>query len=66
MARQRRTIGPRQQVELGALRDMPRDERLRLLTQSATECGGRSDIEWGLTYKRLLSKAGVSRDRRRS
>ena len=54
MPRQRRRIGPRKKVDIASLREMPRDERLQLLTQSVTECGGRSEADWGPSYRRLL------------
>lgn len=56
MPRHRRTIGPRVKLDISALRDLPQEERLRLLTQNTTEVGGRSDDEWGPTYRHKLTE----------
>lgn len=64
MPRHRRVIGPRRKIDIASLRDLPREERLRLLTQSFTECGGRSEAEWGGSFKRALSDAKSVEDRR--
>lgn len=57
MPRQRRVMGPRKKIDLASLREMTREERLRLLTQSFTECGGRSETDWGEKYRLSLSHA---------
>ncbi len=57
MPRQRRNIGPRVKVDIATLRDMPPDQRLRLLTRMATESGGRSEEEWTDKFRENLAKA---------
>lgn len=57
MPRQRRYVGPRVKVDISTLRNMSPDERLRLLTKMAAECGGRSEDEWGDKFRAGLAKA---------
>lgn len=57
MPRQRRQIGPRVKVDISTLRDMAPDDRLRLLTRMAAECGGRSEEEWSESFRENLAKA---------
>lgn len=57
MPRQRRLMGPRKKVDIASLRDMPRDERLRMLVESVAECGGQPESINGVTFRRRLSQA---------
>lgn len=59
MGKRHTPIGPRKKIDIASLRAMPREQRLRLLTQSVTECGGRSEDEWG-SYRRILAMAHKS------
>ena len=57
MPRQRRLMGPRKKVDIESLRDMPRDERLRMLIESVAECGGKPESLNGDTFRRRLTQA---------
>lgn len=57
MPRQRRLMGPRKKVDIASLRDMSREERLRLLIESVAECGGKPESLNGGTFRRRLGKA---------
>lgn len=51
-----RKVGPRVTLDIAILTNMPKESRLRLLTRSMTEGGGRSDTEWGENFRQLLTK----------
>lgn len=57
MPRQRRLMGPRKKVDIASLRNMPRDERLRLLIESVAECGGTPESINGGSFRRRLAEA---------
>ncbi len=57
MPRQRRLMGPRKKVDIASLRDMPREERLRLLVESVAECGGKPESLNGDVFRRRLAQA---------
>lgn len=57
MQRKSRVRGPRVQIDIAALRNMPHDERLCLLTRMAVEVGGRSEAEWGDRFRKELADA---------
>lgn len=61
MPRQRRLMGPRKKVDISSLRNMPRDERLRMLIESVAECGGTPESINGVTFRRRLAEAQQSR-----
>lgn len=57
MPRQRRLMGPRKKVDIASLREMPREERLRLLIETVAECGGKPESLNGDMFRRRLSAA---------
>jgi len=50
-------MGPRKKVDITSLRNMPRDERLRMLIESVAECGGTPESINGGTFRRRLAAA---------
>jgi len=55
-------MGPRKKVDIASLRDMPREERLRLLIETVAECGGKPEsINGGMFRRRLAAAQQVSR-----
>jgi hypothetical protein len=50
-------MGPRKKVDIGSLRSLPRDERIRLLIESVAECGGKPESLNGGTFRRRLVRA---------
>lgn len=57
MPRKRRLIGPRKKIDIAALRELPRDQRLDLLMRQVVESGGMSEAMVGATYRRRLHQA---------
>lgn len=57
MPRRRRLVGPRKKVDIGSLRELSRDERLRMLIESVAECGGSPESLNGKTFRERLAQA---------
>lgn len=57
MPRAQRLMGPRVKFDFTALKELSREERLRLLTRNAVEVGGRSEAEWGANFRADLAEA---------
>jgi len=61
MPRQRRLVGPRKKVDIGSLRVLSREERLRMLIESVAECGGSPESLNGRTFRDRLAQVQQSR-----